>query len=96
MATYLATGQLPETWHYQGMFMGMHWAWWLFWIAAIVIVAWAFGRLALDRRTARREAARLRVIEDALRERHARGDIDEQELVRTLTDLLRAEPRRDG
>lgn len=85
--------QTAEVWHRQGMFMGMHWAWWFLWIGTIAIVAWAFYRLAADRMVAKREAARIREAETELRLRHARGEIDDQELARELTALLTSATR---
>lgn len=46
------------SWHSEGLFMGMHWVWWLLWIATLVILGWAFWRLRVERREARREAER--------------------------------------
>lgn len=82
------SAQMAQAWHRQGMFMGMHWAWWLFWIAAILIILWAFYRLVADREAAKREAARLREQEAAVRARHARGEIDDEALARELMALL--------
>ncbi|NIR61398.1 MAG: hypothetical protein GWO02_18830 [Gammaproteobacteria bacterium] len=79
---------MQEAWHRQGLFMGMHWAWWLFWIAAGLIVLWAFWREFADRRQARREIARMRQAEAALRERYARGEIDQEQLIEALSALL--------
>ncbi|MDX1623827.1 MAG: hypothetical protein R3199_07580 [Gemmatimonadota bacterium] len=41
--------------HHQGLFLGMHWAWWLFWAATFVALAWAFWRLHVDREETHRE-----------------------------------------
>jgi len=82
------TGQVQVPWHRQGLFMGMHWAWWLFWIGAALAVLWAFWRLYADNRAARRELAQLREAEQELRGRHARGEIDQKQLVFGLTELL--------
>ena len=85
--------QMAQVWHREGMFMGMHWAWWFFWIAAILIILWAFYRLVADREAAKREAARLREMEAVLRARHARGEIDDHELAHELMALLTAGTR---
>jgi uncharacterized membrane protein len=79
--------QAAQSWHRQGLYMGMHWAWWLFWILALVVLAWAFWRLYADRVAVRREAERRRRAEEILRQRFARGEIDEDELVQRLTAL---------
>lgn len=78
-ASYLISQQ-GEAWHRQGLYMGMHWAWWIFWIAAIAILVWAFWRLAADRRQAHERVRRILEAEDTLRQRFARGEIDESEL----------------
>jgi uncharacterized membrane protein len=79
--------QVPEVWHRQGLFMGMHWAWWLFWIITLAIIAWAFLRLYLDRRYAQRRELERRRTEAVLRERFHRGEIDERELLERLMAL---------
>lgn len=81
MWTMMAVIQQSEPWHRQGLYMGMHWAWWLFWIAAVAMVLWAFWRLAADRREAHDRVQQLVAAEEALRERFARGEITEGELV---------------
>ena len=93
MLTTMMLAQMQEVWHRQGLFMGMHWAWWLFWIAAGLTVLWAFWRLFADRREARQEVARMRQAEAALRDRHARGEIDQEELVAGLSALFAPPPR---
>lgn len=94
MAIHILSAQMPQIWHHQGLFMGMHWGWWLLWIATVAVVVWAFVRMAADRRAARREAERIMAMENVLRERHHRGDIDDEEFARELTALARAQPRR--
>lgn len=74
--------QLP--WHRQGMFFGTHWAWWLIWIATVVVLLWAFWRLLADRREAHRDATRRLSAEDVLRHRFAKGEISEEEYVARL------------
>lgn len=82
--------QAPEAWHREGLYLGMHWVWWVFWIAMLLILAWAFWRLYADRAEARREARDARRAEEALRERFARGEIDEAEFARRLSVLQRS------
>lgn len=96
MLTTIALAQMQDVWHRQGLFMGMHWAWWFFWIAAGLMVLWAFWRLFADRREARREVARMRQAEAALRDRYARGEIDQEQLVEALTTLLAPAPPTAG
>lgn len=79
--------QSTTVWHREGLFMGMHWVWWLFWIVTLVIIAWAFVRLFADRRQARLRELKRRQAEEALRERFSRGEIREDELIERLTAL---------
>lgn len=78
---------LQGSWHRGGLFMGMHWAWWIFWIAAAAVIVWAFWRLRADRVDAHRSAERSLAAEEALRERFARGEIDEGELIEKMAAL---------
>lgn len=80
---------MQGSWHDQGLFMGMHWAWWIFWIAAAAAIVWAFWRVRADRMEAHRAAERSLAAEEALRERFARGEIDEEELAERMA-VLRA------
>lgn len=93
MLTTITLTQMQDVWHRQGLFMGMHWAWWLFWIAAGLMVLWAFWRLFADRREARQEVLRMRQAEAALRERYARREIDQEQLVEGLSALFAPPPR---
>ncbi len=79
--------QASETWHHQGLYMGMHWGWWLFWIVVLLIVVWAFWRLFAERSEVHREATGALQAEEALRERFARGEIDEDEFAHRLKVL---------
>ena len=44
------------SWHDGGLFMGMHWMWWLVSLGAFCLLAWAFVRLYADRAEIRRRA----------------------------------------
>jgi len=90
MLTTMALAQMPDVWHRQGLFMGMHWAWWLFWIGTGLMILWAFWRLAADRREARRDVARMRETEAALRAKYARGEISQEQLVEGLSAMFAA------
>lgn len=83
-------------WHHEGLYMGMHWIWWLFWIGTLAVLGWAFWRLYADRAGARREAERMLQAEGMLRERFARGEIDEEELARKMTALRTSRGDRDA
>ncbi len=76
-----------QTWHRQGLYIGMHWVWWVFWIVALILIGWTFWRLYAEWRECKREASRALRAEEALRERFARGEIDEDELARKLGAL---------
>lgn len=82
-----ATQQTSTNWHSEGLFMGMHWAWWIVWIATLVALAWAFWRLYIDRLEAKREAHDQLGAEEILRDRFARGEIDEEALLRGMSAL---------
>lgn len=79
--------QAPTSWHHQGMYMGMHWGWWLFWLAALAILLWAFWRLLAERSDTHREAEEMLQAEEILRRRFARGELDEEEFARRLAAL---------
>lgn len=79
--------QQAEAWHRQGLYIGMHWAWWLFWIGLVVVLAWAFWRLYAERKEARAGARRMVQAEEILRQRFARGEIDEDELLEGMRAL---------
>ena len=80
-------GMLWDSWHHGGLFMGMHWAWWIFWIAAAAVIVWAFWRLRAEPVDAHRMAERSLAAEEVLRARFARGEIDEGELVEKMAAL---------
>ncbi len=87
MSWFVISDQATQTWHNRGLYMGMHWGWWVFWIVLLLVVLWAFWRLYAERSETRREAAGAMRAEEALRERFARGEIDEEELTRRLKAL---------
>ncbi len=74
-------------WHRQGLFMGMHWGWWLFWVVALAGIVWAFWRLREDSREARRYARERLDAEDELRARYARGEIGEDQFLQRMQVL---------
>jgi putative membrane protein len=79
-----------SAWHSEGMFMGVHWLWWTFLIFTGVILVWALWRTLSDDRGTRRSSATAESAEDALRERFARGEVDEDEYVHKLQVLRRS------
>lgn len=78
---------MQGSWHDTGLFMGMHWAWWIFWIAAAAAIVWALWRLRAERVEAHRAAEASLAAEEVLRERFARGEIDEEELGERMAAL---------
>ncbi|MGK7310975.1 MAG: SHOCT domain-containing protein [Candidatus Longimicrobiales bacterium M2_2A_002] len=79
--------QQGEAWHRQGLYMGMHWAWWLFWIATFLVLGWAFWRLFAERRETEAGTRQMVEAEEILRQRFARGEIDEEELLERMRAL---------
>lgn len=75
------------SWHDGGLFMGMHWLWWSFWILVLGVLLSAFWRLYADRRQTRRAVAAEDRAEGALRRRFANGEIDEDEYAAGLKAL---------
>jgi putative membrane protein len=76
-----------RAWHNGGLFMGMHWLWWLIVIGTFCAMAWAIVRVSTDRSTTSRRVDAQEVAEEALRRRFASGEIDEEEFVRRLKIL---------
>lgn len=93
MPMTMTLAQMQDVWHRQGLFMGMHWVWWLFWTAAVLMIIWAFWREASDRRQQRREIAQMRQTEAALRARYAGGEISREQLVEGLSAMWAVPPR---
>jgi len=75
------------SWHNGGLFMGMHWLWWGFWLVLLAVLFTAFWRLSADRSETRRAVTEEERAEAVLRERYARGEIDEEEYARKLKVL---------
>ena len=86
-ASPVAIAQMGYSWHNGGMFIGMHWIWWLLWILTIGLLVWGLLRMFADQRETRQRAARTEVAEEALRKRFAGGDIDEDEYARRMRIL---------
>ncbi|MDP2479165.1 MAG: hypothetical protein Q8W51_01205 [Candidatus Palauibacterales bacterium] len=84
--------QMSASWHREGLFMGMHGLWWLFWILTIVIVLWAFSRLLGDGRDQAREERQRTTVEEILRRRFGEGTIGEEEFLRRMHLLHESRP----
>lgn len=65
----------------------MHWAWWLFWVLTSLVLLWAFWRLHVDRQEGRKSAERMERAEAILRERFARGEVDEETFAQMMGAL---------
>lgn len=76
-----------QSWHDGGLFMGMHWLWWLIWICTIGVLVWGFQRIAADRRATQQRLGRESDAEEALRRRFANGEISEDELTHAMKVL---------
>ncbi len=80
--------QMPGmSWHNGGLFMGMHWLWWGFWVVLFAVLGLAFWRLASDRAQTGRSVTEEEQAEEALRRRFANGEIGEEEFARRLKVL---------
>lgn len=79
--------QMPDSWHDGGLFMGMHWAWWVFVAATLVVVVWAFWIACAERGATQRKRANAEAAEEALRQRFARGEISEEQFGDNLRSL---------
>lgn len=62
-----------------GMYMGLHWGWWLLWAVIVALLVWALARGLSG--WGKREAPRSDPdsAEAILRSRFARGEISEEE-----------------
>lgn len=79
--------QQGDAWHRQGLYMGMHWAWWFFWIGAAAVVLWTFWRLAAERKEGRLRTRDILDAEEVLRNRFAHGEIDESDFAEAMQAL---------
>lgn len=81
---WLVQARTPTPWHHDGLFMHMHWIWWIVWIALILLVAWGLVRLVGEERARRDAGAWREAAEDVLRRRFGAGEIDEGEFLHRL------------
>lgn len=84
---------MAQGWHHEGLYMGLHWGWWIFWILVLVVLIWGFVRYFSDERERRRGSDRKESSEEILRQRFGRGEIDEDEFARRMKALRET---RDG
>lgn len=78
---------MAQGWHHEGLYMGMHWAWWIFWMLVLLVLVWAFVRLSRDEHSRRRETEEKESAEEILRRRFGRGEIAEEEFARRMQAL---------
>lgn len=90
------TMQMSPEWHHQGLFMGLHWLWWLFWILVAFVVGWAFWQILRDERGLDREERRREEAEEALRRRSGAGEIDADEFLQGSRLLRESRSSQDG
>ena len=81
------TAQIQSSWHEGGLFMGMHWVWWLFVAGTLLVLIWAFWIAFSERGATHRKEATREATEEALRQRFARGEISEEQFADTLRVL---------
>ena len=62
-----------------GMYMGLHWVWWLVWLAIIGVLVWALARGLSGAGRETRSPPHTDSAEDVLRARFDRGEISEEE-----------------
>lgn len=77
--------------HQDGMWMGWHWAWWLFWLVVLGVVVWGLTRVARGAASPTRGRKGLAEAEQVLRERFARGEISREEYEERLVVLRGSE-----
>lgn len=79
--------------HHEGMYMGLHWAWWIVWLAIGMALLWGLARTLAWHPTDASSSDRDRAsAEEILRARYARGEISEPEF-RDRTRALRQSRR---
>lgn len=79
--------EMARDWHHEGLYMGMHWGWWIFWILVVAVLVWAFVRYASEERNRRLQAERRKSAEEILRARFGRGELSEEEFARKMRTL---------
>lgn len=79
--------QTSSSWHEGGLFIGMHWVWWLVWAGTVVLLVWALLRLSSERARAHRNVVAEEAAMEALRSRFAEGEIDEEEFTHRIKVL---------
>ena len=78
-------GQMPYSWHQDGLLMGMHWAWMIFVVGMVLIGA--FWIASAWRGTTYRQEVTEESAEEALRQRFAQSEISEEQFAETLRVL---------
>lgn len=79
--------QMPTSWHEGGLFMGMHWAWWIFVGATLLVLILAFWIAFAERGATHLQEETREAAEEALRQRFAQGEISEEQFADTLRIL---------
>lgn len=86
-AKHTALAQIPYSQHEGGLLMGMHWAWWIFVVGALLVLIWGFRIAFPEPGATHREEATRGSAEEALRRRFAQGEISEEQFAETLRVL---------
>lgn len=73
--------------HGGGLFMGVHWVWWVAWALVLASLAWGFARVYGERAEIQRRRRAEDAAEAALRARLADGEIDEDEFSERMRAL---------
>lgn len=74
-------------WHHDGHMLGMHFGWWIFFIAVVVLVVWLVVRGGSGRAEGTRADPSSSDAEEILRRRFAEGEIDQEEYQERLREL---------
>lgn len=86
--------QQGHMWYGEGHMMGMHWGWWIFWLAVVAFLIWLVtgttGASQSGTGTSPPTFPR-KSAEEALRERIAKGELSEEEFRKRLQVLREAE-----
>lgn len=87
MIQAMALLQNQPFWHHDGMMMGVHWGWWLFWLLVLVVAVWLTAMTLRGRGGDTSGGTAAQSAEEVLRERFARGEISEEEFEEKLRAL---------
>lgn len=93
-ALQMQPGQEGSMWYGDGHMVGMHWAWWIFWIVVVAFLVWLVARTTASGSTGGGTpppSAPRQTPEEILRERLAKGEISEEDFRERLRVLKGSE-----